>query len=128
MKNLNKLLAAAALISLTALGACTGTTGLTTTVASIEAEVQADSNLVCGFVPTLATIAAFIPGAGAVAPAAASIAESICAAVAAAPPVKVRSARLRSLRMGGRLGTAVNVGSVIVPGVGAVPISGRFTR
>jgi hypothetical protein len=127
---MKKLLLATALIPLVALGGCAGLTqaNLSANVAAVEAEVQADADLVCGFVPTIATIASFVPGAGAVAPAAASIAESICAAVAAAPPVTVQSARLRSLNKGGMRGTAVNVATVMVPGVGPVPISGKFTR
>lgn len=93
-------------------------------VSSIESEVQADANLVCGFIPTVATIAAFIPGVGTIAAGAASIAESICGAVAQAPPVS-QSAKLRSAR----LGVNVTVGSVIVPGKPApVVITGQFTR
>jgi hypothetical protein len=127
---MSKILLAITLAATTALGGCAGLTqaNLQATVATVEAEVQADANLVCGFVPTVATIGAIIPGGAAIAPAAASIAEAICAAVAAAPPVAVQSARLRSLRLGGQLGAAVNVAVVQVPGVGAVPISGKFTR
>lgn len=127
---MNKLILAAALLGTAALGGCAGVTqaNLAATVSAVEAEAQADANLVCGFIPTIATIAAFIPAAGSVAPAAASIAESICQAVAAAPPVTVQSARLRSLHHGGQYGAAVNVAVVQVPGVGAVPISGKFTR
>jgi hypothetical protein len=127
---MSKILLVSALAVSTALGGCAGLTqaNLAATVATVEAEVQADANLVCGFIPTVATIAAFIPGAGVVAPAAASIAEAICGAVAAAPPVTTASARLRSLRHGGQLGAAVNVATVRVPGVGNVPISGQFTR
>jgi hypothetical protein len=125
-----KILLTTAMIPLIALGGCAGLTqaNVASTVASIEASVQADSNLVCGFVPTIATIASFIPTVGAIATDAASIAESICSAVATAPPVTVQSARLRSLKMGGKLGAAVNVATVNVPGVGPVPISGKFTR
>lgn len=127
---MKKILLVAALVSSTALGGCAGLTqaNLSATVSAVEADVQADANLVCGFVPTIATIAAFIPGGAAVVPAAASIAEAICGAVAAAPPVAVQSARLRSLKQGGRLGAAVNVAMVRVPGVGNVPISGTFTH
>lgn len=127
---MKKLAIVAVLLGTAALGGCAGMTAasLAAQVSAIEAEVQADANLVCGFVPTVATIAAIIPGGAMVAPAAASIAEAICAAVASAPPVAVQSARLRSLKHGGRLGAAVNVAVVQVPGVGAVPISGKFTR
>lgn len=125
---MKKFLLIAGIASFAALGGCSSTGTLSANVASIEAEVQSDANLVCGFVPTVATIASFIPGGSVIAPAAASIAESICAAVAAAPPVVTQSARLRSLKKGGRFGAAVNVATVIVPGVGPVPISGQFTR
>lgn len=123
---MTKILLALALVSTTALGGCAGLTAanLAAQVSAAEAEVQADTNLVCGFIPTVATIAAFIPGAGAVAPAAASIAEAICSAIAQAPPVTAQSARLKSLNSG----VAVNVATVKVPGVGLVPISGTFTH
>lgn len=117
----------AALAISTALGGCAGLTqaNLAVQVSAIEAEVQADANLVCGFIPTVATIAAIIPGVGSVAPAAASIAEAICQAVAAAPPVTAQSARLKSIQQG----VAVNVATVHVPNVATpVPISGTFTR
>lgn len=105
------------------LGACNVTTSdLLNNVATIEAQVQADSALVCQFIPTAATIAAFIPGGAAVVPEAASIASAICNAIAKAPPVTTASARMRSLKAG----VAVNVATVRVPGVGLVPISGQF--
>lgn len=123
-----KLAIAAALAGpLISMGACSVTTAdITATLSTIEQQVQADANLVCGFIPTLATIASFIPGGAAIAPEAASIAQAICAAIAAAPPVQVQSAKLRSARLG--VSTPVNVATVIVPGVGAVPIAGTFTR
>ena len=127
MKNI---LLAAMLAPLVALGGCAGLTqaNVNSTVAALEVAVQSDANLVCGFIPTIATVAGFVPGAGVLAVDAASIAESICAAVAAAPAVAVQVAKSKSLRMGGRLGSAVNVATVIVPGVGPVSISGKFTR
>lgn len=100
------------------------TSTVTTTVSNIEAQVQADTALVCEFVPTAATIAALIPPAAVVVPEAASIANAICNAIKAAPPVVTQSARLRSLKAG----MAVNVAVVQVPGVGAVPISGQFVK
>lgn len=123
---MKKILLVSALIGSTALAGCAGLTqaNLSATVAAVEAEVQADTNLVCGFIPTVATIAAIIPGGAAIAPAAASIAEAICQAVAAAPPVATQSARYKSLKFGG----PVNVAVVKVPGVGNVPISGTFTH
>lgn len=125
MKNI---LLVAALCVTTALGGCAGLTqaNLASTISTIEADVQADANLVCGFIPTVATIAAMIPPATAIVPAAASIAEAICSAIAAAPPVTVQSARLRSAKFGASV--PVNVATVRVPGVGTVPISGTFTR
>ena len=112
---------------MTFLGGCAGLTpaNLSATVAAYEAEVQADTNLVCGFIPTVATIVALIPGTGAVAPAAASVAEAVCAAIAKAP-VPAASARLKSLAAGPTV--SVNVAKVYVPGFGPVAISGTFTR
>jgi hypothetical protein len=126
---MKKILLAVALSCTAALGGCITAGDLASNVSQVEQQVQADANLVCGFIPTVATIAAFIPGAGTVAPEAASIAQSICAAIAAAPPVQVQSARLRSskLRAAGNR-TAVNVATAYVPGVGPVPITGEFTR
>jgi hypothetical protein len=115
-------MAAAAL----SLGACQ-TTG---TVASIEAQVQSDSNLACSFIPTATTIASVIAslaGAGAIVADAGTIAQSICSAIAAAP-APAQSAKLRSLRGGVALGVNVNVGNLRLPGGKAVPIQGAFTQ
>lgn len=125
---MSRIFAIIAMASTLLLASC-GTFGAAQ-VAAIEAEVQADANLVCGFIPTVGTIASFIPGVGVVAASAASIAESICAAVAAAPKPQMLAARKRSMinQM------AVNVAVVRVPGVGPngqpadVAISGTFTR
>lgn len=111
------------------LAGCSGfpsSTQLTSDISAIEKQVQADANLVCGFIPTVATIASFIPGVGVIATDAASIAESICAAVAKAPPVAVASARRRTVGIPGA--APVNVATVIVPGIGPVPIAGKYTR
>lgn len=123
---MKKIFLVTAMSATIALGGCAGLTQatLSSTVATVEADVQADTNLVCGFIPTVATIAAIIPGGAVVAPAAASIAEAICAAVAAAPPVTTQSAKFKSMKFG----VPVNVATVKVPGVGSVPISGTFTR
>jgi hypothetical protein len=123
---MKKILTALTLTSMVALGGCAGLTqaNLAAQVSAVEAEVQADANLVCGFIPTAATIAAFIPGAGAIAPAAASIAEAICSAIAQAPPVTTQSARLKSLNSG----VAVNVATVRNLHGDLVPISGTFTH
>jgi hypothetical protein len=124
MKNL---VISAALLGAVSLGGCAGVTpaSISAEVATYEAEVQADANLVCGFVPTVQTIVALIPGVGGVAPAAASVAEAVCAAIAAAPAPAVQSARLKSLASPG---LRVNVATVIVPGVGPVAVSGTYTR
>ncbi len=122
---LKKISLVACLSGSLALAACgISVSELTGQVAAIESQVQADANLICGFVPTIATIASFIPGGAAVVPEAASIAVSICAAIASAPPITVQSARSRSVANR----TAVNVATVTVPGVGPVAISGTFTR
>lgn len=124
-----RLLAGASLAALAStLGACAGggitASQLQNDVSSIEAQVQADSNLVCGFVPTAATIVAFIPGAGSIAADAASIASGICSAIAKAPVVKpTASAHMRSVA----LGVNVHVTDVATPN-GVVSIDGKFTR
>lgn len=97
---------------------------IATDVSGFEQQVQADTNLACGFIPTIATIAALIPAVGVVAADAATIAESVCTAIAKAPPVTTQSARLRSLRGN----VAVNVATVQVPGGKVVPIAGTFTK
>ena len=120
-------LLAFALASSLLLANCAGT-NITAQVAAVEQEVQADASLVCGFIPTVATIAAFIPGANAVAPAAASIAEAICAAISKAPPVLVSSARFRSAKLGGAGGAPVAVAVVPLPDGRNVMIQGQFVR
>jgi hypothetical protein len=129
---MKKILLAGAMAGAIALAGCQ-TTDLTSTVSSIEAQVQSDSNLFCSFIPTAASIASVIanlaaPGSGALVPDAATIANSICSAIANAPKPTVQSARLRSLRMGGALGTPVTVGNLRLPGGSVVPITGSFTR
>jgi hypothetical protein len=105
---------------------CAGLTGsLQSDVATIEGQVQADANVLCGFIPTAATIAAFIPGFGTVAASAATIATGICGAIAAAPVVPAtQAARLRSIQLGG---ADVPVATVRTPN-GPVTVSGHFTR
>lgn len=100
-------------------------------ISDIVALVQKDANLICGFVPTFATIAAFVPGGiGAAVGDAASIATTVCNAIKSVPPVVVQSARGKSLRYGTKFGAPsdVQVASVMVPGVGRVVIAGTFTR
>lgn len=117
---------ALSLLASVALGGCAGGSAvLQNTVATIEQQVQADANVLCGFIPTAATIAAFIPGFGVIAASAATIAEGVCSAVAQAPVVQAQSARMRSAK----LGVNVTVGSVKLPNVSEpVPIVGQFTR
>jgi hypothetical protein len=116
-----------------ALGGCAGSGlvspltsgGLQTDVATIESQVQADSNVLCGFIPTAATIAAFIPGFGTVAASAATIAEGVCTSIEKAPVVQPASARMRANLAAS--GADVQVATVKTPN-GAIPIVGHFTR
>ena len=127
MKNLKELFhkatVVAAVCSFAALGGCAGFTSATlqNDVANIEAQVQADANVLCGFVPTAATIAAFIPGFGSVAASAATIATGICAAIAKAPVVSPAAARMAAS------GADVQVAVAKLPN-GTVPIVGHYTR
>lgn len=120
-----------AIISVTfpmlALGACSSLTPqvLQNDVANIESQVQADANVLCGFIPTAATIAAFIPGFGTVAASAATIAEGICTSIAKAPVVQPEAARMRASLAAS--GADVQVATVKTPN-GVIPIVGHFTR
>ena len=94
------------------LGGCATTgTGGTTSVSSTAAQVQAAAVMVCGFLPTVASVssilAALIPGGGAVEQLVASAADQICAAVL---PAK-----------SGKLGAKV-------PTVHGIVVHGRFVR
>lgn len=122
---MKKVITAVAIAGTIALGGCAGLTpaNLSATVAEYEAEVQSDTNLVCGFIPTVSAIISLIPAVGLVTPAAASIAEAICTAIGNAPVPSVQSAKLKSVT----LGVPVSV-TVPVPGKGNVTISGTFTR
>lgn len=117
-QTLKLLVAAGAALGGATLAGCDITTTLNT-AAGIEAQVQADTALICEFVPTVATIAALIPPATVYAPEAASIATTICNAIKSAPPVVKQSARLRSIQGG----VAVHVGSVAVPWDPAHPVA-----
>jgi hypothetical protein len=131
LENLKNTFRKLALVSvalpMVALGGCAGLTsaGLQTDIATIEADVQADANVLCGFVPTAATIAAFIPGFGTVAASAATIAEGICSSIAQAPVVQPASARMRANLAAS--GADVQVAAARTPN-GTVPIVGHFTR
>lgn len=124
---LRKLYLVSAALPMVALGGCAGFNSATlqNDVASIEQQVQADANVLCGFIPTVATIAAFIPGFGTVAASAATIATGICAAVAKAPVVQPQSASMRSQLAAS--GADVQVTTAKTPN-GVVPIVGHFTR
>ena len=124
-----------ALLAGTALAGCQATADLVQTTASIETEVQADAQLACSFIPSVATIGTVVanlvaPGAGSIVPDAATIASSICAAIAQAPVPIVQSAKLKSLKGGVPVGVTVSVGSLKIPGSGgkSVPITGSFTQ
>lgn len=106
------------------LGGCASTT-LQNDVANIEAQVQADANVLCGFIPTAATVAAFIPGFGTIAASAATIAEGICTSIAQAPVVQPASARMRASLAAS--GADVQVTTAKTPN-GVVPVVGHFTR
>lgn len=131
-----KFAVAAALLATSALGGCSGSTAFQTEVSNIEAQVQADANTLCGFIPTIATIAGFIPAAGAIVADAATIAEGVCKAVTSAPVVAptttttttTSSERLSAIRAKSiALGVNVSVGTVQTP-QGPVQVVGQFTR
>jgi hypothetical protein len=118
----------ASLLAMVALGGCAG--GITNTtlqndIAAIEQQVQADTNVLCGFIPTAATIAAFIPGFGTVAASAATIATGICQAIATAPVVQPVNASAR-LKLAAS-GADVAVATAKTPN-GPVSVVGHFTR
>lgn len=115
------LLAAVAACGLALAGCAGSSTTLQNDVAAVEANAQADANVLCGFVPTIATIAALIPGFGTAATSAATIAGSVCQAVAAAPVVKSASFAKA------KLGVETNIGTIASP-AGAVAVVGHFTR
>lgn len=119
-----KLCMASVALPMIILGGCASTT-LQNDVANVEAAVQADANVLCGFIPTAATIAALIPGFGTVAASAATIAEAVCTAVAKAPVVQPASARMRSQLAA--TAADVQVTTIKTPN-GVVPIVGHFTR
>lgn len=108
------------------LGGCAGGSAtLQNDIANVESQVQADANVLCGFIPTAATVAAFIPGFGTVAASAATIAEGICSAIAQAPVVQPASARMRASLAAS--GADVQVTTAKTPN-GTVPVVGHFTR
>jgi len=121
MRNLIRagLIAGAAL----SLAACGTTAQTTSTISSIETQVQADTNLACGFIPTIATIAALIPGIGSGVSAVGTIASTICSAISSMPAPKTASAKLK----GAAAGVPVTVTTITVSGK-KVPITGTFTR
>lgn len=120
-----KLVAVLAATSLLLGGCAGGSAVLQNDIAAIEAQAQADANVLCGFIPTVATVAAFIPGFGAIAASAATIAQGVCNAIAKAPVVQPQSARMRASLAAS--GADVTVATAKTPN-GVVPIVGHFTR
>ena len=110
----NVIIAAVIVGSAMGVAACS-TTPTTTSIATIEQQVQQDAQLACGFIPDVATIAALIPGAGAGVSIASTIASIVCGAVANAP--KLASATP---------GASVSVGTVKLPSGKVVVVKGKF--
>lgn len=111
------------------LGGCAGTgfnsTTLQNDIAAIEQQVQQDTNLACGFIPTVSTIAALIPGATAGAAMAGQIATAICTAISNAPVVKPAAMSMRA-RLAAS-GADIQVTTMKTPN-GPVAVVGHFTR
>lgn len=112
----------AAMLTSTSLAGCatdpvTGTTTIDVAkVSSIEADVQKNAAIICGFVPTIGTVASVIAsfaGAGGIATIATQAANAICSAVV---PAKMAGHR----RLAMRRGTA--------PVVNGVPVEGYFIK
>src|SRR5258705_8265851 len=125
-KNYIALALATALASASLAGCATDpTTGTTTIdvakVTSVEAEVQKNAAIICGFVPTLGTVASVIAsfvGGGGVATIATQAANAICSAVVPAKAMMVR-------RPGNRLAMRRGVAH---PTVNGVPVEGYFIK
>jgi hypothetical protein len=124
-------LALAAAISTVSLGGCATdpTTGLPTisptVLTSVEQDVQAGAAALCGFVPTIASVAGvvatFINGGTAVVNIATAATQAICNAVTAAPTTAPTASVIRGKRtMVRRLLTT--------PTVNGVAINGYFIR
>jgi len=96
-----------------------------TTLTTIETQVQQDAAAVCGFVPTIGTIASIvasiIPGGSAVVQIASSVAQQICTAVA---PVKASMMAVGTRRLTPR----TFGGAAALPTVNGVPIQGYFIK
>lgn len=120
-----KLVMISAALPMIALGGCSTSGTLQTTISTVEAEVQSDANVLCGFIPTVATIAALIPGFGSAAASSATIAQAVCSAVASAPVVTPKSAGLRAGLAAS--GADVQVTTMSTPN-GPVAVVGHFTR
>ena len=113
-----KLAMVSAVFPMLALGGCAGglpSQTLQTDVANIESQVQADADVICGFIPSF----------GAVAASASVIAEGVCNAIAKAPVVQPAAARMRANLAAS--GADVQVATARTPN-GVVPIVGHFTR
>ena len=119
---------AVALATTSLVGCATSpTTGLPTIdptlLATIETQVQQDAAAVCGFIPTIGTIASIvaslIPGGSAVVTIASDVAGQICTAVT---PVQAPLAAL-----GKRTVSRKTLGAAL-PSVNGVPIQGYFIK
>ncbi len=117
---------AAALVSVSLGGCATNpVTGATTIdvakVTTIEADVQKNAAIICGFVPTIGTVTSIIAslvGGGGIATLATQAANAICSAVT---PAKAMMVRRSGNRMVMRRGAAP-------PAVNGVPIEGYFIK
>lgn len=124
--NIRNLLLVLFLAPALALGGCAGGSAtLQNDIALIESQAQADAQVLCGFIPTVGTIASLIPGFGTAVASAATIATSVCAAVANAPVVNpvTQSARLRTVG-----GPDTQWGTARLPSGAAVPVVGHYVR
>jgi len=124
-RNYIALALATTLVSVSLGGCATDpTTGATTIdvaqITSIEAEVQKNAAIICGFVPTIGTVASVIAslvGGSAVTTLATQAANAICGAVT---PAKAQAMRMGTRRLVVRRGTA--------PTVNGIPVEGYFIR
>lgn len=105
---MRKLLLAASAAFAMSLGGCATTGNGTFDLASFIASVQADTNLVCAFIPTAETVANIVSTGNPIVATAGAVANAICAAVT---PVKAA----------GKFGA-------VAPTVAGVAIHGRFTK
>ena len=121
MKKLYSAFVAVAAVAAVSLGGCASVGTSTpvidnTQLTNIENQIQQTTASVCGFVPTIGTIASIVTtftGGGAVVDLASQVANSICKAVV---PVKAKLVKRHSY------------GAVAQPAVNGVKIEGYFIR